>query len=69
MINEKTKKAIDDMSYYSMLELWRNAPIGHPYFKDETGDYYGKVMKEKKDRISHEEAVKASKDIGWEGAE
>jgi hypothetical protein len=67
----KTEKEIrawiDNASYEELLRLWRNAPPGHPYFQDEVGDYYSKIMAEKRDAVGHEAAVRASKSIGWEG--
>lgn len=66
-MNEDTKKHIDAMSYESMLRLWRNAPVGHPMFQGETGDYFSKVMAEKRDKAGPEAHTQASKNIGWEG--
>lgn len=66
MTNEE-KVWIDNSDYESLLRLWRNAPAGHPMFQGETGDYYSKIMFEKRDKLSHEETVQASKNIGWEG--
>jgi len=62
MIDTKIKKWIDNASYEELLRKWRFAPIGDPYFQGETGDYYSKVMKEKKQNCDH---VQASKKIGW----
>jgi hypothetical protein len=61
------KKEIDDMDYVSMLSLWRNAPSGHPMFQGDTGDYYAKVMAEKRRKVGSAAHVAASKSIGWEG--
>lgn len=60
----ETKKSINSMSYEDMLSLWRNVPVGHSYFQGEIGDYYGKVMYEKKNKLSSMEQVTASKNIG-----
>lgn len=60
MIDEVTKKAIDEMSQFSMASLWRNAPSGHPYFQGETGEYFSKVFKEKGGMTTE-----ISKEIGW----
>jgi hypothetical protein len=68
-ISEQTKANIDSMSYEGLLSLWRNAPVGHPYFQGEVGDYYKKVMFEKRDQIGHDAAVQTSKKIGWTGKE
>jgi len=66
-MTEETKKRIDHMGYESMLSLWRNAPSGHPYFQGDTGDYYSKVMAEKRSKVGNAAHVAASKRIGWEG--
>jgi len=65
MIATKTKKNIDSMTYESMLRLWRHAPPAHPYFIGGVGDYFSKVMGDKKEKLGQEGAVKASKNIGW----
>ena len=66
-MTEETKKRIDNMDYESMLSLWRNAPIGHPMFQGETGEYYSKVMAKKRDEVGNDAHVAASKSIGWNG--
>jgi hypothetical protein len=60
------RKQIDEMNYESMLRLWRFAPAGHPMFQGDTGDYYSKVMKEKREQVGGDAHVRASKSIGWE---
>lgn len=64
-MNEQTKKRIDDMSYESMLSLWRNAPAGHPMFQGKTGEYYSEVMAKKRKVMGDAAHVAASKAIGW----
>jgi hypothetical protein len=64
---EEHKKAIDAMNYTSLLRLWRNAPSPHPYFQGDTGLYYDKVMREKRDEVGAEGHTLASKAIGWGG--
>lgn len=66
-MNEKTKKQIDDMSYESMLALWRNAPAGHPMFQGEIGQYYKEAMTKKRNDVGADAHVAASKAIGWDG--
>lgn len=66
MIDDKTKQEIDSMTYEEMLKLWRFAPLGDPMFQNETGDYFSKVMKEKKNKISDCEQVRVSKSVEWE---
>jgi len=65
-MDEPTKKQIDGMSYESMLRLWRTAPVGHPMFQGETGDYFSKVMAEKRAQVGPEAHTQASKNIGWD---
>ena len=66
MIAENTKMWIDGATYQELLDRWRFAPGGSPLFQGETGDYYKKVMLEKKAALSADEQVAASKAIGWE---
>lgn len=60
------KKYIDNLSYTSMLSLWRNSPVGEPLFQGSTGDYFAKRMSEERERIGNRAHVSASKSIGWE---
>lgn len=62
-MKEETKKTIDKMSYTQLLDLWRNAPAGHPYFAGETGKYYKKRMEELRENGAYH--ARASKFIGW----
>ena len=48
-----------------MLRLERFAPSGNMYFMGEVGDYFSEVMKEKASKLSPEELVKISKEVGW----
>ena len=57
------KKWIDEASYEQLLSKWRFAPIGDPMFQGDTGDYYAKVMREKREHVDH---VQVSKNVGWE---
>ncbi len=61
-MNEQTKQWIDSASYELLLRKWRFATIGDPMFQGETGEYYAKVMQEKRKSEDH---VQASKNIGW----
>jgi len=60
------KKWIDDSSYETLLDRWRFSPSGDPIFQGEMGDYYKKVMFEKRDALPPGEAANCSKRIGWE---
>jgi len=59
------KQLIDGMTYHEMLRAWRNAPAGDPLFQGETGQYFQKVMYEKKNALSPGEQVAVSKAVGW----
>lgn len=65
MTTEELKKQIDDMSYMELLRRWRFAPSGDSMFQGEVGDYYYKVMTEKRDAVGPEEHTATSKAIGW----
>lgn len=64
MTQQEMKNWIDTASYISLLEKWRFAPAGDPFFKGEIGEYYAKVMSERRDK-NPDEHVSASKTIGW----
>lgn len=63
-LTPENKAAIDARSYESLLERVRFAPIGDPWFQDETGQYWLERMKQL--RESGADHVGASKSIGWE---
>jgi len=65
VMNEKMKKWIDEADYSQLLRKWRFAPTGDPFFQGEIGDYYAKIMAEKKEQIGDNIAVAISKEIGW----
>ena len=67
MLVEKMKEIIDGMDYESLLRMWRNAPVGSPYFKGEVGGYYRDVMNRKRKEIGNDAHVQASKNVGWDG--
>ena len=65
-LTDELKARIDAMSYYSLLERWRNAPIGDPVFQDESGTYWGERMRAlRSQQGGNSEHVAASKAIGW----
>lgn len=65
MIDDEMKEWIDNASYEKLLAKWRHAPSGSPFFQGEVGDYYRKVMFEKKAEVGDAEHTRASKSIGW----
>jgi hypothetical protein len=66
MNEQQMKEWIDQASYHDLLEHWRFAPSGDPYFQGEMGDYYAKVMREKHDAVGNDAHVRTSKRIGWD---
>jgi len=47
-MDDTQKKWIDDASYERLLERWRNAPPGDSIFIGDAGNYYKKIMNEKR---------------------
>lgn len=62
-LTKELKKEIDEMSYESMLSQWRFAIAGTLMFQDKSGDYFAKVMAEKKKSVDY---MQISKNIGWD---
>jgi len=65
MNKEQRKKWIDNATYEELLSRWRFSPAGSAWFQGEIGDYYQKVMKEKRKEVGDAGHVQASKKIGW----
>lgn len=61
-MTETTKNFIDGLTYKEMLKLWRFSPTGSALFQGETGEYFSKVMREKKEKVN---AAAISKEVGW----
>jgi hypothetical protein len=67
MMNEEMKAWIDNADYEQLLSKCRYAPAGDPFFAGEVGDYYLKVMAERRAAPGGNAAhVAASKAIGWD---
>ncbi len=64
-MDEGIKKSIDDMDYRSMFQLWQFAPTGHAYLCGDEGEYFIKIMQEKRDAITDAQHTAISKEIGW----
>lgn len=64
-LTPELKEQIDRMDYISMLRSWRFSPSGDPLLQGEVGDYFKKVMIEKRDALGPGEHTAASKLIGW----
>lgn len=65
MNKDQRKKWIDNATYEQLLSRWRFAPAGSPWFQGEIGEYYQKVMEEKRKEVGDAGHVQASKKIGW----
>jgi hypothetical protein len=66
-LNAKNKAYIDGLNYYQLLQYYRFARAGDPWFQGETGIYWGDRMNELRSKEGGQEAhVAASKGIGWE---
>ena len=65
-MNEKTRKYIDGLTLDQLLSKWRFAPIGDPMLQGETGDYFSKVMSEKRKAAGDGAWTAASKSVGWD---
>lgn len=63
-MTKEQKRWLDEASYEQLLSHWRYAPIGDPMFLGECGDYYTKVLSQKRD-ADPKGHVEASKRIGW----
>lgn len=63
-LTPENKKIIDSKSYEQLLGSWRFAPLGDPWFQDETGEYWGKRMAELREKGA--DHVGASKRLGWD---
>ena len=57
---------IDNASYGELLEKWRFAPVGSPWFQGKVGQHYSLTMNKRRAEISNNEQVSASKNVGWE---
>jgi hypothetical protein len=64
-LTPEMKDHIDKMDYVSMLRAWRFSPSGDPLFQGEVGEYFQKIMIEKRDALHPGEHTAASKLIGW----
>ena len=62
-LTPENKAYIDSLSYEQLLCGWRFAPVGDLWFQGETGEYWGRRMKELREQ--GENHVQASKNIGW----
>jgi hypothetical protein len=64
-LTPENKAIIDAYSVEELLRHNRFAPIGDPWFQDETGDYWLRRLAQKRDE-DNAAYVQASKRIGWD---
>lgn len=57
------KKWIDEASYEQLLQKWRFAPMGDPFFQGACGMYFNEVIWKRRDEV---DAASISKKLGWE---
>jgi len=65
-MTEAEKKWIDEAAYETLLGKWRFAAAGDPMFTGDTGQYYIKVMVERRAEVGPQAHTAASKSLGWE---
>ncbi len=66
MTKEQMRDWIDRASYQQLLQKWRMAPSGDPFFQGDIGTYYQEKMAEKRKEVGGAAHVRASKNIGSE---
>lgn len=60
------KAWIDNASYEELLRKWRFTDSSEEYFQGELGEYFARVMGERRDSMSHRDKINASKRVGWD---
>ena len=58
------KEWIDSASIEDLLNKWRFAPAGDPWFQGEIGAHFAKVIAARRD-ADPDAWVRASKSLGW----
>lgn len=56
---------IDSSPYKILLWRWRYGIVGDTIFQGESGEYYSKVMADRRALLGPEVHTQASKEIGW----
>ena len=62
-MTDEQKEWMDNASYYTLLDKWRNAPVGDKVFIGEAGKYYADAMNKVKYKLTHNEQVAVSKAV------
>ena len=65
MNETQMKKWINMASYQELLEKWRFAKAGDPFFQGAMGGFYAEIMETRKNELTHGAQVHASKAVGW----
>lgn len=66
-LTDSVKKTIDDLSYRDMLKIWRFEPTGVPMFEGSSGLYFGRVMREKREKLEPGEHSRISRELSFGG--
>ena len=56
---------IQRQDYEALLRWWRFAPSGDPFFQEDTGDHYARVMAERRQQ-EPDGGAGASRRVGWD---
>lgn len=66
---DKFAKDIENMGHYDMCFLWRNAPSGNPYFRNDlivsSGKSLGEIYQDRLFKHFGGFTPEISKEIGW----
>lgn len=65
---ELAKAWIRQALYRDLLRKWRFEPVGSPWFADDVGEVFEVYFKKARAKISTEEAVRISKEVGWDSS-
>ena len=64
-MTDEQKRWIDKATLHQLLGKWRFAPVGDPLVRGEVGEYFSKVMAEKRS-ADPSGWTQASKALGWD---
>jgi len=65
MTEIEMRKWIDESSYEILLQKWRFAAAGDPFFAKEIGEYFSRVLHLKRKELGEANHTLISKRIGW----
>ncbi len=58
------KRHIDKLPYFDLLYAWRHSPKNDPYFINEIGEHFKKVLRAKREAIGEADAKRISDWVG-----